>query len=94
MARDDRKETDPRVAWPGHRERGPKLIGRVLRVTRRGRRRRGFTYQDVAEAAGVSLGTVRNAASRRGGRGPELDVESLESVVAYVARRAGRKAKG
>jgi hypothetical protein len=71
----ERDPKDPRVVFGGrHRERGPaKFV---------------YTYADIARAAGVAPKTARNAAVR-GKRGvdPELDPRSLESVVAFIARR-------
>lgn len=54
----------------------------------RGEARFSFTYSDIARAAGVSKKTVQNAASRG-----EVDPDDLESVIAFVVNRRGRKAR-
>jgi len=54
----------------------------------RGPMRFSYTYADIARAAGVSARTARNAAC---GDQPELDPQSLKSVVDYVMSRAGRR---
>jgi hypothetical protein len=70
---DERNPKDPRVVFAGsHRERG--------------RAKYTFTYEDIATAAGVSLKTVRNAASKHEGHA-ELDPRDLESVIRFVLKR-------
>jgi hypothetical protein len=64
---------DPRQN-PGHRERGPKRFS--------------FTYEDIAQAAGIAVGSVKNAAA---GRHATLDPNRLESVVEFINRRRGRQ---
>jgi hypothetical protein len=72
----NRNTKDPRVAFPNHRERGCTPYR--------------YTYEDIARCAGVSVRTVRGAASRRGDKAPSLDPRSLESVVAFVERRRSK----
>jgi len=61
---------DPR-ANPNHHERGPKRFS--------------YTFDDIARAAGLSLGTIKNATSQG-----KLDPSNLESVIEFVnLRRQG-----
>lgn len=74
-----RHPNDPRVTFRNHRERGPK---------RWPRRKPGWTYPLVAEAAGVTESAVKQAV-RRG----RLDMDDLGSVVDFVAARRQRRAR-
>mgnify|MGYP000998676018 CR=1 FL=1 len=74
-----RHPRDPRQR-PTHRERGPKRWPRA---------RPGWSYQLVAEAAGVTIGAVKQAV-RRG----RLDMDDLGSVIDWAsARRQRRRVK-
>ncbi len=75
-----RHPNDPRTTNPRHKERGP---------ARFPRRRPGWTYESVAEAAGVTEGAVKQARARG-----LIDMESIASVAAWIAARiAARQAR-
>ncbi len=63
---------NPRRALPKHRERGPK--------------RWSYTYADIAKAAGLSVGTVKNY--KKLGR---LDPSDLASVAHLICRENRRE---
>lgn len=65
---------DPRDAFPNHHERGPK--------------RWMYTYADIARAAGLSVGTVKNY--KKLGR---FDPADLASVARLICREDRRERK-
>lgn len=73
MNREDRNPKDPRVVFPGHRERGP--------------RRFCFTYQDLADAAGVGKATVIAYVCRK-----KLDMSDLAAIASFITEHRARAA--
>lgn len=56
-----------------------------------GSKRFSFTYEDYAKAAGLSVQTVRSAASTRAGTIAELDPNDFESVIRFIMKRRSRE---
>lgn len=73
MKRDTERHVDDPRNNPNHRERRPV--------------QHAYTVAHVAALAGVSIQTVRAAASRHGSAPAELNMRSLESVVRFVVKR-------
>lgn len=72
----ERHPKDPRVAFPGHRERGP--------------RRGTFTYEDIARATGLSVGTVIAYAA---GRRRKFSMDDFASVAAFLREHTPQRGK-
>ncbi len=63
----ERHPDDPRVRFPGHRERGP--------------RRGTFTYEDLARATGLTVGTVVAYAA---GKRRRFSLDDFASVAVFI----------